>query len=276
MNVSAPHLASHRPPVPSAGPCWCRNPLSPALLRWNRRLEDLARPHAVNETALADGLRDLERLGPAGHGPAYWLSAARLTELTLWCAGAYADHCEIAAAGDLLANPRRILIHDRTRQRILIKQRHCRLSDQMVRAGTGGRGPGGWMPGPDDLETVESPLLPYLEARLAVSGALQGWYLEHVRTRMRQVVDTAAFLAAWSLASMEDLHARLRHASPARRAFIESQFCRFDLRLFDILGRNLSGLPGALPRHILADPAASATHAPTDAVGLSIEERCTP
>jgi hypothetical protein len=280
MNVSTPSPTPDPPPDLRSAPRLQLSALSPAIRRLNRNLDDLARPQAVNESALAGCLMELEGIGPAGRGPAFWLSAARLTELALWCAGAYADNFEFEAAGDLLVNPRRILIHDRLRQWTVIKQRHARLSDQLSRDGIGGRGPGGWMPAPEDLETAEPPLLPYLEARLTRSGALRSWYLEHIRARMREIADAAAFLAAWSLSSIEDLHTRLRHASPARRAFIESHLCRFDLRLFDMLGRELSGARDTKPSRLLANPMVSGKHKPPTAatqaisgpIGLPVEE----
>ena len=60
----------------------------------------------------------------------YQLTQARITELTLICAGNYADNFEFTAAGDLLVNPRSIRIHIDGVREPANKKRHLALTDQ--------------------------------------------------------------------------------------------------------------------------------------------------
>jgi len=236
-----PALLFHPPERPSPPPAgaWLPPTDGPGPIRaLNAALDRAARPEALNEEALVGCLTALQALDPSLHGGACWLSAVRLAELTLWCAGAYADRGEATAAGDLLVNPRRILIHDRRRGRTVCKWRHGRLSDQVPEGAVA-------------LETVEPPLLPLLARLLENSGRIRRWYLERVQTRMRQVADTLGFLAAWSLNSMEDCHRRRRRMPPSQLAWFESHLCRFDLALFNRIGRRLAGDADVPALHLL-------------------------
>ena len=71
------------------------------ILTLNEDLDNLALPHGVNEQTIEYFLKNLEAYDTI-KDPAYWLALARLFELSLICAGHYADNCEFSAAGDLL------------------------------------------------------------------------------------------------------------------------------------------------------------------------------
>jgi len=103
-----------------------RNP----ILILNKALDNLHVPHEVNEQTIENFLENLEAYGKTLR-PVYWLMMARLFELSLICAGYYADNCEFPAAGDLLVNPRKILIHQKGYPHPLVKQRHGRLTEQL-------------------------------------------------------------------------------------------------------------------------------------------------
>lgn len=86
---------------------------SRTLSDFNTSLEKEGSPSRLNEDFIECKLCDLGQIEAdcsESYG-IYWLTYARLFELALLCAGNYADHFEFAAAGDLLVNPRLILIH---------------------------------------------------------------------------------------------------------------------------------------------------------------------
>ena len=70
----------------------------------------VAAPYVVNEGRIEDWLDELEMQNNEKN-PVYWLLLVRLNELALLCAGNYADNCEFSAAGDLLLNPRKMMVH---------------------------------------------------------------------------------------------------------------------------------------------------------------------
>ena len=87
-----------------------------SLVQINDQLDRLHRRTAATETSLWQLLADADRFQKTG-GVVYWLTVMRITELAILTAGACADGCEFRMAGDLLANPARVLIHLRDRKR---------------------------------------------------------------------------------------------------------------------------------------------------------------
>jgi hypothetical protein len=96
----------------------------------NENLDHAVIPYGVNENFIRKLLSILDQIHDKG-GPEYWLMVARLAETTLLCAGYYADTCEFRAAGDLLVNPYKILIHIRNQKFPVRKNRHGKLSEQL-------------------------------------------------------------------------------------------------------------------------------------------------
>ena len=163
----------------------------------------------------------------------------RLFELSLICAGHYADNCEFSAAGDLLVNPRKILIHRRGYPYPLVKQRHRCLTEQLnqekkckglvllqvkheVR-----------------VEVVKPAILPYLYDQIERSGQIASWYLHDAQERMKKIADTIGFLSAWSLSRFEVLHHRMQKMSAKTRRFVADHQCNFDTCYFVRLGRKI-------------------------------------
>lgn len=64
----------------------------------------------INEAVIENILHQWEQ-HDKHNSPVYWLVAARIFEMAILCAGHYVDSCEFEAAGDLLFNPRKILIY---------------------------------------------------------------------------------------------------------------------------------------------------------------------
>jgi hypothetical protein len=103
-----------------------RNP----ILILNDALDHLNVPYDVNEQTIENFLQNLKAFDTTPQ-PAYWLIMARLFELSLILAGHYADNCEFSAAGDLLVNPRKVLVHRKGYPYPLKKPRHGSLTDQL-------------------------------------------------------------------------------------------------------------------------------------------------
>jgi hypothetical protein len=100
------------------------------ILILNEALDHLNVPYDVNEQTIENFLQNLKAFDTT-HQPAYWLMMARLFELSLILAGHYADNCEFSEAGDLLVNPRKVLIHRKGYPYPLRKSRHGRLTEQL-------------------------------------------------------------------------------------------------------------------------------------------------
>jgi hypothetical protein len=179
------------------------------------------------------------------NGEAYWLTYARLFELALLCAGNYADHFEFAAAGDLLVNPRLIMIHFKNGCKPVKKDRHRRLTDQFRYVAGKREAVITWLKQETVPEIVEKPLLPHMQERMAHSGFLSEEYLDLVERRMERIADAIGFLASWHLSESSAFYLRIQCASASEQCFIESNLCRFDKEIFFELGDDLRKLAPA-------------------------------
>ncbi len=215
----------------------------PELGVWgvNREIDRLAVPEGINEDRIDALLARRDREGSPAR-PEYWLLTARLAEMALLLAGHYADHVEFAAAGDLLVNPRRVLVYQKGYLQPFLKPRRGRVSD---------------LPGlcaGDERERrrqllyetlphmERGPLLPELLAQMKGSRAVSAGHLERLRKRMERAAGTLGFLAAWDLRGGEDLEHRLCAATPATRDFVCAHLCRFRGRVFRQLGDEIRRL----------------------------------
>jgi len=214
---------------------------SDPLLLLNAELEDLRLPHGISESAVEGLLNMLEGSGTSGQSY-YWLLMARIFELALFCAGHYADNCEFSAAGDLLVNPRKVLIHRKGYPHALVKQRHGRISDQLNKGGMCRRQVLLLLKHEVTVEVATPAILPYLFEQLRHSRKIASWYLNNARERMKKVADTIGFLSAWPATSFEDFHRRMQIASPKTYRFVSDHLCRFDTRYFERLGLEIQKL----------------------------------
>jgi len=207
----------------------------------NRQIDRMPVPYGVNEGAIETLSVHLDRTALA-NTPEYWLTAARLTELALICAGHYADHGAFSAAGDLLVNPRRVLIYRKGYQRPIVKPRHVPLSEAL------GLGDVPWSMRCrrlccDTLTHVDrGPLLPELVGRLRRSRHFPQGYLDRLQGRLEQVAATIAFLSAWGIDRGETLHRRLMDASADTRELVHANLCRFTGSVMRRLGREIGHL----------------------------------
>jgi len=212
-----------------------------ALMEFNGVLDREARPENLNEGFLERKLEELDGLA-GGRGAPFWLTLARITELTLLCAGTYADNGELAAAGDLLVNPRLIMIHVRGVPEPLVKERRGGVANQLGDLVPTADGDIEWLKANTWVETRQEPLLPHLYRRLERSGLFSSGYLESVDRRMKRVADVIAILGVWHLFDGRDIGVRLRSLPCGEWEFGGENLCRFGLTVFAALGEELRRL----------------------------------
>jgi len=215
-----------------------------ALNDFNVSLEKEATQSNLNEDFIESKLSELGQIEPdcSENGEIYWLTYARLFELALLCAGNYADHFEFAAAGDLLVNPRLILIHFKSGCNAVKKDRHRKLTEQFRYVAGKREAVVTWLKQETVPEIVEKPLLPHMQERMARSGFLSKEYLDLVERRMERIADAIGFLASWHLAESSAFYLRIQCASASEQSFIESNLCRFHTEIFFELGEVLRRL----------------------------------
>ena len=220
-----------------------RNPYleSDPLLLLNAELDHLKQPHVVVERSLERFLEILED-SCASDQPLYWLVMIRIFELALFCAGNYADNGEFSAAGDLLVNPRKVLIHRKGHPHSLVKQRHGRISDQLNKDGRCQKDVFSLLKNEVAVEIAKPAILPHLLKQMQNSRTLASGYLHHCAERMKKIADVIGFLSAWAVSGFEDLHHRMREASPETRRFVGDHLCGFDMRYFERIGREIQKL----------------------------------
>jgi len=212
-----------------------------AFSDYNASLEEEAAPSNLKEDFIESKLYELQQIesDSSGTGEIHWLIYARLFELALLCAGNYADHFEFAAAGDLLVNPRLILIHFKSGCKAVKKDRHGKLTEQFRYVAGKREAIVTWLKQETVPEIVERPLLAHMHEQMARSGYLSNEYLDLVDCRMKRVADAIGFLASWHLVDSSAFYLRVQCASPSEKRFIESNLCRFDKEIFFELGRDL-------------------------------------
>jgi hypothetical protein len=172
------------------------------------------------------------------------LTLARIAELTLLTAGAYADGCEFQAAGDLLVNPAEVRIYLKDHRLPVTKPRHGAVSTAL----RPDLGPDcafmAWYRDNAILEVSRKALLPDLTEFMTASGRLPAPYIDRFKTRTGKVADAISFLSAWQVDDADDLHTRLLASSPDTRNFIEANLCRFS----DVLFLEMGAMLGQAPR----------------------------
>jgi len=207
----------------------------------NEELDNLKQPHVINERSIERFLTILEDSGLCNQA-SYWLLMARIFELAVFCAGHYADNCEFSAAGDLLANPRKVLIHRKGYPHSMVKPRHGCISDQFNTDEKCRKHILLLLKRDIIVEISKPAILPYLFEQMQHSQKIALWYLQHAAKRMQKIADTISFLSAWPVSRFEDFHQRLQEASPKTRSFVGEHLCRFDMHFFEQLGREIQML----------------------------------
>jgi len=248
--AAAEPLNANRPPPPeppAMAPAQVRLPafagtdeVRGALHCINQELNRTRIPEDLVETAIEQLWSRAEAGDPDGTSPEFWLLIARLAEATLLCAGRYADQAEFQPAGDLLFNPRLVIVSLKGRKDPLYKSRHAGLSAQLRAKGQSQASFTGWFRQNAELDIARRPLLTELSERMMSSGRLCPDYLTTIRSRMGRVADTLVFLSSWGVRGFEDFHTRLLSLNKSEKNWIESNLCRFSRRRFDRLGVDIA------------------------------------
>lgn len=205
------------------------------MLILNEALDTLHVPYAVNEQIIENFLQSL-KAHDTSFGPAYWLMMTRLFELSLICAGHYADSCEFSAAGDLLVNPREVLIHRKGFPFPQVKQRHVRITEQLNQQKKCRELVLSQAKYEVMVELAKPAILPYLFERIGQSCRIASWYLNDAQERMKRIADTIGFLSAWSLSGFEVFHHRLQKMSTKMRRLIADHQCNFNSLYYTRMG----------------------------------------
>ncbi len=204
----------------------------------NENLDHAVIPYGVNENFIRKLLSILDQIHDKG-GPQSWLMVARLAETTLLCAGYYADTCEFRAAGDLLVNPYKILIHIRNQKFPVRKNRHGKLSEQLNPQNETMDKFIGWFKKNVLLQVCQKSLSEDLYGRMETSEKFQSCYLMDIQSRMNRIADTIGFLNSWQINSLQDLHIKLKNASPETRKLVRENLCNFDRTIFNRMGDDI-------------------------------------
>jgi hypothetical protein len=208
------------------------------LIRFNLRLQEDGHLTNLNESFLERKLDELQRI-PNARPEIYWLTFARLAELTLYCAGNYADNGYFLGVGDLLFNPRLIKVHVKGHANPVVKKRHGALTEQFKHVANSGIGVVPWIIQNTLLETAKGPLLAEMVETLESSGFIAQWYLHSIKSRMILVADTASFLAVRSLWHDHEPEVWLAIMSESEREVVLERLCKFDKRIFEDLGKEI-------------------------------------
>jgi len=192
--------------------------------------------YELNEKFIESKIEELDEIEDSGI--IYQLTQARITELTLICAGNYADNFEFTAAGDLLVNPRCIRIYINGVKAPENKKRHMAVTDQFNGVAKTQTGIIKWLSKNTQLEILKKPLLPYLYERLKSAGIISLKYLDSVHQRMNKIAGVIGFLSAYHLSDSQMLYNKLYSAKP-ERDFISANLCNFNFDNFFDLGHEI-------------------------------------
>jgi hypothetical protein len=245
-----------------------------ALMEFNAVLDRESRPENLNERFLERKLEELDGLHLSWGAPC-WLTLARITELTLLCAGTYADNGEFAAAGDLLVNPRLILIHVRGEREPLVKERRGSVVAQLCHRAPPAGGMVEWLKSNTWVEIAKEPLLPHLHRRLVQSQLLYKSYLDSVDQRMRRVAEAIISLASLHLLQRRHVPEHPDYLTFGEHEFRTANLCRFERGLFLELGEEIRRIDhdGACASRFLADSTARSLLEPLQGGADSITAR---
>ncbi|MFH1090224.1 MAG: hypothetical protein V1742_01520 [Pseudomonadota bacterium] len=218
-----------------------------SLAAFNQALERDSSASGIHESWLVEKTKELETIGQK-EPEVYWLSLARINELALFCAGNYADCGELQATGDLLVNPRLIMVRVKNQAMPVKKERPTPLTQQFAPWVGSKVEVRQWLKFNTIIEIREKPLLMHLWEDLRDGGWMTPDYLVSVENRLQKIADVLILVSTCHLPSGLDFHQHLRQTSPDDRAFLMSRLCRFDHSVFDELGREID-IFGLLPNY---------------------------
>ncbi len=207
------------------------------LIRYNKDLDEQMSLIHLNESFLESKLEELEGFLSVSDSIARY-SLARLTELTLFCVGNYANNNCITEVGDFMINPRLILVHIKGEQIPIKKERHTRFSVQFKSKETEYCSVVEWLELNTMIETVKEPILTYLINLLEKNGC-SGEYIASVRKRMNMIVELISYLSMARIPKETNMIDWKSSLEENDRIMIEDLFFRFDTTVFYELGEKI-------------------------------------
>jgi hypothetical protein len=209
-----------------------------SVLGFNLKLDSISKISNLNERVIEDSLFQLSGYRDVDND-LYWLTLARINELALLCAGNYANNCEFRLAGDLLLNPRLVLIYIRGSLHPVSKIRHMGITEQFRHVADSLLGVVQWLKRETLQEIKEEALLPHFYGLMENSGRMEKRYLDSVMERKTRIASLIGFLASSGFRDGTDFHRWVNRADPADRHLVESMLCRFDHGIFFEMGEDV-------------------------------------
>lgn len=222
-------------------PFWKSRGKNNLVLHYNYLLDKKSNFYSLNENGLENLIEQLDRL-VYFKDASFWLTMARINELTLLCAENYANNGELSLVGDLLLNPRLILVHIKREKRPVVKKRHTLLTEQFRFAGKTVQEVIEWLKTETRLEIKTEALLPFLHQRLEKSGYFRKEYFESLTQRKAKIAELTGFLSGIGPSGCFDLYQWLNKARQADREMIKSKLCRCNRDRFFELGSQVRDL----------------------------------
>lgn len=204
------------------------------LFRYNNELEKQVSLIQLNERFLDEKLEELERISSCSD-MIEGLTLARLTELALMCAGNYANNGHITEVGDLILNPRLILVHIKGEPFPTEKERHTRMTVQFKDKCMSHGDIMEWLKNNTMVQTVKEPILPHLIALLEKNGNFYE-YLESVRERLSGIVTLISQLSGSRIPEPMSVMEWISSLEHHDRMFMETMLYTLDKTVFDDLG----------------------------------------
>ena len=207
------------------------------LIRYNKSLDEQMNIIHLNEKFLESKLEELEFILSVSDSIERY-SLIRLTELTLFCAGNYANNNCITEVGDLMINPRLILVHIKGEQFPVKKERHTRLSEQFKGRATENCSVIEWFKGNTIIETVKKPILPHLINLLEKTGCSRE-YIDGVKQQMNMIIELLSHLSMAKIPKETSIEAWTSTLEKSDRRMMEDLFYQFDPTVFHDSGEKI-------------------------------------
>ena len=219
------------------------------LIKFNKELEEQMDLIKLNESFLESKLEELESILSASDSIERY-SLGRLTELTLFCVGNYANNNCITEVGDFMINPRLILVHIKGKRFPVKKKRHERFTVQFKNRGTEHCSVVEWLKLNTMIETVKEPILPHLLNLLEKNGC-SGKYLDSVRKQMNMIVELISYLSMARIPKETNIEDWKSSLEKNDRIMMENLFYLFDTTVFYDLGEKIRRRYEIGPIHVL-------------------------
>ena len=207
------------------------------LIRYNKTLDEQMDLIHLNESFLESKLKELESIMSASDSIERY-SLIRLTELSLFCAGNYANNNCITEVGDLMINPRLIHVHIKGEQVPVKKERHTRLTVQFRDRASETCSVTEWFKQNTIIETVEKPILPHLIDLLEKKGCSRQ-YIAFVKEEMNMIIELLSYLSMARIPGDTSIETWKSSLEEHDRIMMEKLFYRFDPTNFYASGEKI-------------------------------------